>query len=54
MRDSPALSILPPLDKGAVIRAHDPQRMEEAKNCQSQLIILMMLLLQWRMLMLWS
>lgn len=32
MRDAPALSILPPLcDKGAVIRAHDPQGMHEAK-----------------------
>ncbi|HEB57150.1 MAG TPA: UDP-glucose/GDP-mannose dehydrogenase family protein [Gammaproteobacteria bacterium] len=33
MRDAPALAILPPLlDKGAVIRAHDPQGMEEAKR----------------------
>lgn len=33
MRDAPALSILPPLcDKGAKIRAHDPQGMEEAKG----------------------
>lgn len=33
MRDSPALSILPPLlDKGAVIRAHDPKGMAEAKQ----------------------
>tara|TARA_R110002096_G_scaffold261317_2_gene454716 strand:- start:64760 stop:66052 length:1293 start_codon:yes stop_codon:yes gene_type:complete len=33
MRDAPALSILPPLcDKGAHIRAHDPQGMEEAKS----------------------
>ncbi|HGG05171.1 MAG TPA: UDP-glucose/GDP-mannose dehydrogenase family protein, partial [Aliiroseovarius sp.] len=32
MRDSPALSILPALaDKGANIRAHDPQGVEEAK-----------------------
>ncbi|TGD71863.1 UDP-glucose/GDP-mannose dehydrogenase family protein [Mangrovimicrobium sediminis] len=32
MRDAPALSILPPLvDKGAVIVAHDPQGMREAK-----------------------
>lgn len=32
MRDAPALSILPPLcDKGAAIRAHDPQGMHEAK-----------------------
>ncbi|MCB1617180.1 MAG: UDP-glucose/GDP-mannose dehydrogenase family protein, partial [Pseudomonadales bacterium] len=33
MRDAPALSILPALlDKGAVVRAHDPQGMEEAKK----------------------
>lgn len=33
MRDSPALSILPPLiEKGARIRAHDPQGMHEAKS----------------------
>jgi UDPglucose 6-dehydrogenase len=33
MRDAPALSILPPLaDKGAVIRAHDPQGVDEAKH----------------------
>ncbi len=32
MRDSPALAILPALaDKGAIIRAHDPQGVEEAK-----------------------
>ncbi len=32
MRDSPALAILPALaDKGATIRAHDPQGVEEAK-----------------------
>jgi UDPglucose 6-dehydrogenase len=32
MRDAPALAILPALaDKGAIIRAHDPQAMEEAK-----------------------
>ncbi|MEM7467950.1 MAG: UDP-glucose/GDP-mannose dehydrogenase family protein [Pseudomonadota bacterium] len=32
MRDAPALSILPPLvEKGAAIRAHDPQGMHEAK-----------------------
>ncbi len=32
MREAPALSILPPLvDKGAVIVAHDPQGMREAK-----------------------
>jgi UDPglucose 6-dehydrogenase len=32
MRDAPALSILPPLmDKGAEVRAHDPQGVEEAK-----------------------
>lgn len=33
MRDSPSLSIIPPLlDKGAIIRAHDPQGMAEAKQ----------------------
>src|SRR5579885_1777769 len=33
MRDAPALSILPPLiEKGAVVRAHDPHGMEEAKK----------------------
>lgn len=33
MRDSPALSIIPPLlDKGALIKAHDPQGIEEAKK----------------------
>lgn len=33
MRDAPALSILPPLlDKGAVITAHDPQGIKEAKH----------------------
>ena len=33
MRDAPALSILPPLmEKGATIRAHDPQGMHEAKQ----------------------
>ena len=33
MRESPAVSILPALlEKGATIRAHDPQGMEEAKN----------------------
>lgn len=33
MRDAPALAILPPLiDKGAVIVAHDPEGMEEAKK----------------------
>ncbi|MCK4675259.1 MAG: UDP-glucose/GDP-mannose dehydrogenase family protein [Gammaproteobacteria bacterium] len=33
MRDSPSLAILPALsDKGAKIRAHDPEGMEEAKN----------------------
>ena len=31
LRDAPALSILPPLfEKGATIRVHDPQGMEEA------------------------
>jgi len=33
MRDAPALSILPALlDKGAVVRAHDPQGIDEAKK----------------------
>ncbi|MBT6278062.1 MAG: UDP-glucose/GDP-mannose dehydrogenase family protein, partial [Chromatiales bacterium] len=33
MRESPSLSILPALvQKGAVIRAHDPQGMEEARH----------------------
>lgn len=33
LRDSPALSILPPLrEKGATIQAHDPQGMSEAKK----------------------
>lgn len=33
MRNSPALAIIPNLvDKGAIIRAHDPQGTEEAKN----------------------
>ncbi len=33
MREAPAVSILPALlEKGATIRAHDPQGMEEAKN----------------------
>lgn len=33
MRDSPALSILPPLvDKGAKVAAHDPQGIDEAKG----------------------
>jgi UDPglucose 6-dehydrogenase len=33
MRDSPAITILPALlEKGAIIRAHDPQGMEEAKR----------------------
>lgn len=33
MREAPVLSILPPLmEKGAVLRAHDPQGMEEAKK----------------------
>lgn len=32
MRDAPALSILPPLvEKGAKVKAHDPQGMEEAR-----------------------
>lgn len=33
MRDAPALSILPPLlDRGAIIRAHDPKAIEEARS----------------------
>ena len=33
MRDAPALAILPPLlEKGALIQAHDPQGVEEAKH----------------------
>ncbi len=33
MRDSPSLAILPALlDKGAIIQAHDPEGMEEAKH----------------------
>ncbi len=33
LRESPPLSILPPLvEKGAIVRAHDPQAMEEAKK----------------------
>lgn len=33
LRESPPLSILPPLvEKGAIIRAHDPQAMEECKK----------------------
>ena len=33
MRDAPALAILPALlDKGAIIKAHDPQAIEEAKG----------------------
>ena len=33
MRDAPSLAILPPLlDKGAIIKAHDPQGMSEAKH----------------------
>ena len=33
MRDAPAITILPALmEKGAIIRAHDPQGMEEAKQ----------------------
>ena len=34
MRDAPALTILPALaEKGAILRAHDPKGMEEAKQC---------------------
>lgn len=33
MRESPAIAIIPPLmDKGAIIRAHDPKGMEQAKS----------------------
>lgn len=33
MRDSPALAIIPALtDKGAIVRAHDPEGMQEAKH----------------------
>ena len=33
IRDSPSLSIIPPLlEKGAIIRAHDPKGMDEAKK----------------------
>ncbi len=33
MRDAPALAILPPLlEKGAIIRAHDPKGMQEARE----------------------
>jgi UDPglucose 6-dehydrogenase len=33
MRDSPSLSILPALvDKGAIVRAHDPEGVKEAQN----------------------
>jgi len=33
MRESPSLAILPALaDKGAIIKAHDPEGMEEAKT----------------------
>ena len=33
MRDAPSLSILPPLiEKGAILRVHDPQGMEQAKS----------------------
>ena len=36
MRDAPSLAILPNLiDKGAMIHAHDPQDMEEAKKLLS-------------------
>ena len=37
MRDSPSLAIIPNLvDKGATIRAHDPQGVEEAKKLLPQ------------------
>ena len=40
MRDAPSLAILPNLvDKGAIIRVHDPQGMEEAKKLLPEKII---------------
>jgi UDPglucose 6-dehydrogenase len=40
MRDAPAITILPALiEKGATIKAHDPQGMEEAKKYLPQGII---------------
>lgn len=40
MRDSPAITILPALlEKGATVRAHDPQGMEEAKKYLPDTII---------------
>jgi UDPglucose 6-dehydrogenase len=40
MRDSPAMSILPALlDKGATVRAHDPQGMDEAREALPQGIV---------------
>ncbi|MGI6657502.1 MAG: UDP-glucose dehydrogenase family protein [Desulfobulbus sp.] len=40
MREAPSLTILPALiEKGAIIRAHDPQGMNEAKTCLPDTII---------------
>ncbi len=40
MRDSPALSILPTLiEKGAMIKAHDPKGIEEAKHLLPKQVI---------------
>lgn len=40
MRDSPSLSIIPPLlDKGAMIHAHDPQGMQEARHELGETIV---------------
>jgi len=39
MRDASSLAILPPLmDKGAIIRAHDPEGMKEARHLFSDQI----------------
>jgi UDPglucose 6-dehydrogenase len=39
MRDASSLAILPPLmDKGAIIRAHDPEGMKEAQHLLPQQI----------------
>ncbi|HUX90633.1 MAG TPA: UDP-glucose/GDP-mannose dehydrogenase family protein [Gallionellaceae bacterium] len=40
MRDASSLAIIPPLmDKGAIIRAHDPEGMKEAKQLLSEKIL---------------
>ena len=47
MRDSPSLSIIPPLlDKGAVIKAHDPQGISEAKKDYLLVLIIKILCLK--------